>query len=120
MRYLLNLFWYATHIRPKRDHPIGTLNLSDIDSDLFWLTAQAALAIKYCVLWATQNCGVADESGNRLPLIDLNRVGVSVSLSFRVEDHTPHGCHLISSPRLSEKSDVSEEGGVRVELSCNV
>ena len=55
-----------------------------------------------------------------MPLINLDAVGVSVSLSFGVEDHTPHGGNLFSSPRLSEDSDVSKEGGVRVELSCNV
>jgi hypothetical protein len=55
-----------------------------------------------------------------LPLINLDAFGVSVSLSFGVEDHTPHGGNLFSSPRLSEDSDVSKEGGVRVELSCNI
>jgi hypothetical protein len=55
-----------------------------------------------------------------LPLIDLDGVLVSVSLSLRVEDHTSHGGHLVSSPRLSEDSDVSEEGGIRIELSSYV
>ena len=46
MRKLLNPFWYATYVWLERDHAIGTLCLRDIDSDQFWLTAQAALAIK--------------------------------------------------------------------------